>query len=210
MQRDRIAAMKLVVMTSPAFFVEEDKILTDLFGNGMGQLHLCKPASSPLYYERLLSLLSEDYHSKIIVHDYFYLKEEYQLAGIHIDDESQSIPFGYKGKVGKTCTSIDKLKEYKRQADYIILRNIFDSQSEATEKSRFTMNILEKAKHDGLIDKKVYALGGMSIDNVKIAKQLGFGGVIIRGDLWNKFDIHSQSDYKELLLHFDKLKNAIS
>lgn len=197
-------------MTSPTFFVEEDKILSDLFSNGMGQLHLCKPDASPLYYERLLSLLSEDYHSKIFVHDHFYLKEEYQLAGIHIDNESQAVPFGYKGKIGRTCTDVALLKETKRRADFVILRNIFDSSSETTEKSHFTMNILEQARRDGLIDKKVYALGGMNIDNVRVAKQLGFGGVIIRGDLWNKFNIHCQSDYKALLQHFEKLRNSIS
>jgi len=196
-------------MTCPTFFVEEDKILTDLFNNGMGQLHLCKPATSSLYYERLLSLLPDDFHSKIFVHDHYYLKEEYKLAGIHIDDSSQKPPFGYKGKVGRTCTDISLLKEMKRQSDFVILRNIFDSISETSEKSRFTMNILEQARRDGLIDRKVYALGGMSINNVSVVRQLGFGGVVIRGDIWNKFNIHSQSDYKALLQHFDKLRNVV-
>ncbi len=62
----------------------------------------------------------------------------------------------------------------------------------------------------GLIDKKVYALGGMSLENIKIAKELGFGGVVICGDLWNRFDIHNENDFKELILHFEKLRKAIS
>ena len=32
--------MKLVIMTKPTFFVEEDKILTTLFEEGMENLHI--------------------------------------------------------------------------------------------------------------------------------------------------------------------------
>ena len=32
--------MKLIVMTRPTFFVDEDKILTTLFEEGMDMLHL--------------------------------------------------------------------------------------------------------------------------------------------------------------------------
>ena len=75
--------MKLVIMTKSTFFVEEDKILTTLFDEGMDNLHLFKPGSSPLYSERLLSLIPEDYYNKITVHEHFYLKNEYDLAAIH-------------------------------------------------------------------------------------------------------------------------------
>lgn len=46
-------------------FVEEDKILSTLFDEGLDDLHLYKPGSSPLYSERLLTLIPEDYYSKI-------------------------------------------------------------------------------------------------------------------------------------------------
>ena len=41
--------MKLVIMTRSTFFVEEDKILTTLFEEGMESLHLYKPDSEPVY-----------------------------------------------------------------------------------------------------------------------------------------------------------------
>jgi thiamine-phosphate pyrophosphorylase len=201
--------MKLIVMTQPTFFVEEDKILTSLFEEGLDCLHLHKPESSPMYAERLLTLLSNDYHSKIVVHGHFYLKEEYKLRGIHIDDTSTPVPHGYKGKVSRTCTRIEDLKEAKRQSDYVFLKSIFDSQTNADEKSSFTANELENAAKRGLIDRHVYALGGMNIDNIRVAKDLGFGGVVICGDLWNRFNIHQELDYKELISHFEKLRKAI-
>ena len=39
--------MKLVIITKSTFFVEEDKILAALFEQGMDNLHLYKPGSSP-------------------------------------------------------------------------------------------------------------------------------------------------------------------
>ena len=202
--------MKLVIMTKSTFFVEEDKILTTLFDEGMDNLHLFKPGSTPLYAERLLSLIPEDYYRKITVHDHFYLKNEYDLAGIHLDSADTEIPNNYKGKIGRTCTDIQMLKEMKKKSNYVFLKNVFDCIEFKDEKSTFSMQQLEMAADKGLIDKKVYALGGMSLENLHIAKRLGFGGVVICGDLWNRFDIHNENDFKELIGHFEKLRKAIS
>ena len=202
--------MKLVIMTKSTFFVEEDKILSSLFDEGMDNLHLFKPGASPMYSERLLTLLPEDYYRKITVHDHFYLKQEYDLAGIHIDDPTAPLPDGYKGKYSRTCTDLGMLKEMKKKSQYVFLKNIFDCIEFKEEKSSFSINQLEQAAKEGFIDKKVYALGGMSLENVKTAKALGFGGVVICGDLWNRFDIHNEKDYKEVMAHFEKLRKAIS
>lgn len=202
--------MKLVVMTKSTFFVEEDKILAALFESGMDNLHLFKPGSSPLYAERLLSLLPEDCYGKITVHDHFYLKEEYGLAGIHLNSPDDAVPNGFKGRIGRSCSDLSRLKELKKSSSCVFLHNIFNSLSDSDEKSTFTMSELENAASHGLIDKKVYALGGMSLDNLRTAKELGFGGVVIRGDLWNRFNIHSQTDYKEIINHFEKIRKAVN
>ena len=202
--------MKLAIMTMSTFFVEEDKILSSLFDEGLDDLHLFKPGSSPMYSERLLTLLPEDYYRKITVHDHFYLKQEYDLAGIHLDNPTDNLPDGYKGKFSRTCTDLSQLKEMKKKSQYVFLKNIFDCIEFKEEKSSFSLQQLELAAGNGLIDKKVYALGGMSLENIKIAKALGFGGVVICGDLWNRFDIHNEKDYKELIAHFEKLRKAVS
>lgn len=202
--------MKLAIMTKSTFFVEEDKILSSLFDEGLDNLHLFKPGSSPMYSERLLTLLPEDYYRKITVHDHFYLKQEYDLAGIHLDNPTDNLPDGYKGKFSRTCTDLSQLKEMKKKSQYVFLKNIFDCIEFKEEKSSFSLQQLELAAGNGLIDKKVYALGGMSLENIKIAKALGFGGVVICGDLWNRFDIHNEKDYKELIVHFEKLRKAVS
>ena len=78
----------------------------------------------------------------------------------------------------------------------------------ASRQEVYPKDIRGKAAKHGLIDKHVYAMGGMTLDNIHIAKELGFGGVVICGDIWNRFDIHNQNDYRELISHFSKLRKA--
>ena len=76
-------------------------------------------------------------------------------------------------------------------------------------KSKFTLDEIHQASKVGIIDKHVYALGGMNADNIRWAHDEGFGGVVICGDIWNRFDIHKEVDYKGLIEHFHKLRRAV-
>ena len=201
--------MKLVVMTKPTFFVEEDKILETLFNEGMDNLHLYKPSSSPMYSERLLSLLPDDYYRKITVHDHYYLKGEYGLGGIHIESPDAPLPNGYKGHFSRTCMELEKLKMAKKKSEYVFLKYVFDSLSEPDKKAIFTLEEMKLAARQGLIDRHVYALGGMNEESVRTAKDLGFGGIVLCGDLWNRFDVYSGQDYKGLITHFAKIRKAV-
>lgn len=201
--------MKLVILTKSTFFVEEDKILASLFDEGLQNLHLSKPGASPMFSERLLTLLPEEALPKITVHEHFYLKDEYNLAGIHIDQPGQELPFNYRGRISGNCSDLSLLRDAKKKYNYVFLKNIFNCIEFPDQRSNFNMRDLEEASRQGLIDKRVYALGGMTLDNVRMAKDLGFGGVVICGDLWNRFNIHQQLDYKELIAHFGKLRKIV-
>ena len=199
--------MKIVLMTKSTFFVEEDKILTALFDEGLDNLHLNKPGAAPVYTERLLTLLPDDIYGKTTVHEHFYLKEEYGLRGIHLDDASSPLPEGYKGKYSRTCFNIDDIREARRKTEYVFLKDTFAACEDAHANELHNAR-LDRAASLGLIDKKVYAFGGVNIDNIRMAKELGFGGIVICSDLWNRFDIHHQRDYKELISHFERIRKA--
>ena len=201
--------MKLILLTCPEFFVEEDKILTTLFEEGLDILHLRKPNSEPVYCERLLSLMPEEYRSRIVVHDHFYLRDEFDLMGIHLSRRHPDAPAGYEGPITRTCYDLQSVEAEKKQSEYILLRNIFDSISEAENKASFTPEELYQAARKGIIDRKVIAEGGVALDNIEQVREYGFGGVAIRGDLWNHFDVHSQRDYSELISHFRRLRKAV-
>ena len=107
--------MKLILITPPTYFVEENKIITDLFDEGLDILHLRKPDTIPMYAERLLSLIPEQYHKRIVVHDHFYLKEEFKLKGIHLSQRNPTIPPHYKGHISRSCHSLEEVKKYKKE-----------------------------------------------------------------------------------------------
>ena len=200
--------MKLLLLSSPNFFVEEDKILATLFEEGLDILHLRKPNSEPVYCERLLTLLPEKYHQRIITNDHFYLKDEFDLMGIHISERNPNKPQGYKGITTRTCYSLEELTEAKKQNQYVILRNIYDSQSHSNNKSQYTYEQLREASRKGLIDKRVMAQTGITLENIQEVRELGFGGAVVCSDIWNRFNIHSGMDFKDVIKHFQKLRKA--
>ena len=198
--------MKLILLTSADFFVEEDKIITALFDEGLDILHLRKPDSEPVFCERLLSLIPDKYLQRIVVHDHFYLKEEFNLMGIHLSRRHDTIPTGYKGQITRTCYSIPELRENRDYCEYLFLRNIYQSISEPENRASFTHSELLAAQKEGFINRDVMAEGGVNIDRIPEIRELGCGGVAIRGDIWGRFDIHSHRDYKDLISHFRNLR----
>ena len=208
MYKPTIGVMKLLLLSSPNFFVEEDKILATLFEEGLDILHLRKPNSEPVYCERLLTLLPEKYHQRIITNDHFYLKDEFDLMGIHISERNPNKPQGYKGITTRTCYSLEELTEAKKQNQYVILRNIYDSQSHSNNKSQYTYEQLREASRKGLIDKRVMAQTGITLENIQEVRELGFGGAVVCSDIWNRFNIHSGMDFKDVIKHFHKLRKA--
>lgn len=196
--------MKLIIMTKATFFVEEDKILTSLFEEGLENLHLYKPGAEPIYSERLLTLLSDIYYRKITVHEQFYLKGEFGLRGIHINTPAAEIPAGYKGDISCTCQTTDQLRDAKKRFDYVFLDGVFSPTSDGEKQKQ-----LREAAKKGLIDRHVYATGNITLDDVRQARDYGFGGVVVGQDLWDRFNIHQEKDFKEVIAYFQKLKKAV-
>jgi thiamine-phosphate pyrophosphorylase len=186
--------------------VEEDKIITSLFEEGLDILHLRKPDTAPMYAERLLTLIPEQYHKRIVVHGHFYLKEEFRLKGIHLNLRNPNAPEHYKGHISCSCHSLEEVKERKRNYDYVFMSPVFDSISKQDYNAQYSPEEIKKAHKQGIIDKKVYALGGIDVHNIKEVKKYGFGGAAVMGAIWQKFDTCCDRDYSQIIEHFRKLK----
>ena len=106
----------------------------------------------------------------------------------------------------KTTYSLEEVKVQKRNCDYVFLSPVFDSISKLNYHSNYTPEEIRKAHKEGIIDKKVIALGGIDQENIKQVKEYGFGRAAILGALWNKFDTCLDRDYTLLIEHFKKLK----
>lgn len=200
--------MKLILMTTPYFFVEEHQILNALFDEGLDILHLRKPNTESVYSERLLTLIPECYRKRIVVHDFFYLKNEYKLKGIHLNHRNPELPPKYKGHISCSCHTPEEVMLHKKKCDYVFLSPIFDSISKEDYSSTFTKADLQVLARQKVIDRKVMALGGVDLENMATIKALGFGGAVILGDIWNRFSIYSTENFKELIAHFRRLRKA--
>ena len=198
--------MKLIVVTAPTFFVEEDKIITALFEEGLDILHLRKPETPAMYSERLLTLIPQKYHKRIITHEHFYLQEEFSLMGIHLNTRNPKEPHDYSGHISCTCHSLDEVRNKKHFYDYLFLSPIYNCITKTGVTSGFTAEELRQAEKSKIIDSKVMALGGITSDNILEIKDYGFGGAVIMGDLWNKFNACTDRDYLEVIRHFKKQK----
>lgn len=198
--------MKLIVVTTPTFFVEEDKIITTLFEEGLDILHLRKPETPAMYSERLLTLIPKKYHKRIVTHEHFYLKEEFNLMGIHLNSRNPKEPHDYSGHISCSCHSVEEVKNKKHFYDYLFMSPIYDCISKDGYQSAYTAEELRQASKEKTIDNKVMALGGINEENIPVIKSFGFGGAVVLGDLWNKFDACSDRDYMALINHFKKLK----
>lgn len=199
--------MKLIALTLPYFFMEEHRILTALFDEGLETLHVRKPGTEPMFSERLLTLLPPKYREKVVVHDYFYLKNEFDLKGIHLSSRNPQPPAKYRGHLSKSMHTPEELAQ-RKQYDYVFLSPIFDSISKADYPAAFTPQQLRDMASQRLIDKRVMALGGVDLENISRVRDYGFGGAVVMGALWQHFDRHNADGFKELITYFRKLKKA--
>ena len=197
-------------MTTPYFFIEEHRILSALFDEGLDVLHMRKPDSEVVYSERLLTLLPTTYRKKVMIHDHFYLKKEYGLRGLHINPRSAATDKKYSGSMSCTLGNIEEVEAMKKMFDYMFLGPLYNSNLPENQKgSLIDKENLVKGARSGAIDRKVMAMGNVTLDNVAELRDLNFGGVVILGDIWNKFNIHSTQDFKELIEHFKRLRKAV-
>lgn len=187
--------MKLLIATSQQFFVEENAILEAMFEEGLDYLHLCKPDSDPIFCERLLTLLNKKWHKRIVTDDHFYLKDEYDLRGIHLTKRHPELPKGYDGLHTRSCFTIEEIDYWKKRCNYVIAENIDDE-------------LLHRYKMAGVIDNKVFAHQLRTLDDIKKFRDAGFGGVVLENALWDMFDFHQSSDYKGLIDFFRKVRKA--
>ena len=183
--------MKIIAITPPHAIENEVVIIKRLLENSVDIVHLRKHQSEfhnidvIAYLHEILSALTCEERSKIIIHDYPTLYEEFSLKGIHINKNITSLPKNYIGYKTRSCHSFDEILKYKNEYDYLFLSPIFDSISKPDYKSPFTLEMLQKASLEGIIDKKVIALGGVTFDKIPYLQSLNFGGVAMIGGIYD-------------------------
>ena len=173
--------MKLIAISQPYFYEGEAAVIRRLLESGFDIVHLRKPNSDIDNCRNILNELSSEERSRIVVHDYPELYYEFSLKGIHINKNIVKYPEGYQGFKTRSCHSLEEVKLYKDDFDYVFLSPIFDSISKQGYKSAFTEDELRRASDEGIIDKKVVALGGVTFEKIPYLEELHFGGAAMMG-----------------------------
>ena len=183
--------MKIIAITTPKMIDEDAYLISNLLKMGIHSIHLRKPEATINECRQLLTKLTDAERAKIIIHDYPELYTEFSLKGIHINKNITSLPDGYNGFKTRSCHSFEEIERYKTEYDYLFLSPIFDSISKVGYKSNFTKEELLKASTQGIIDSKVIALGGITLDMLPYFKELNFGGIAMIGGIYNTNTINN-------------------
>ena len=173
--------MLKIAITQPYAVDREDVIIRHLLANGFDIVHFRKPEAGISYCRDVLQRLSPSELRRVVLHDYYALYDEFALRGIHINRNVASYPDDYRGTRTRSCHSFEEVVRYKHECDYLFLSPIFDSISKSGYLSKFSHDKLLNASNKGIIDNKVVALGGVTLDKIEYLQSLHFGGVAMMG-----------------------------
>lgn len=177
--------MQTIVITLPTFIPDEACRITTMLRQGDADLiHIRKPRATAEKVESLLREIPAELRCRLVLHDFHHLAPQYSLYGVHLNSRNPHPPHDWKGSVSRSCHTLAEVKEWKDKCNYVSLSPIFDSISKQGYQSAFTLEEIKKAHTEGIIDKKVYALGGITFARLHEIEAMGFGGAMILGDAW--------------------------
>lgn len=198
--------MRIIVISAPDFLPGEAEAVTALLETGAWRVHVRKPAAGSDSIARLLEHIPAALYSRISLHDHHELAENCGVGGVHLNSRNPSIPDGFGGLVSRSCHSMEELSEYGSVCDYMFLSPIFDSISKSGYASRFSLEEIRRrivagsdvatARMDVMSSDgncrsvdwgRVFALGGVCPDNIRLLEEAGFGGAAVLGCIWEPF-----------------------
>ncbi len=187
---------KLIVISNPEPLKGETEAVVRMFEYGLEYFHLRRRMKNN-DFEEFIKAIPEKFHPNIIIHTDYGLAEKFNLGGIHLKEENDSINSEFCKSI--SCHGIKEILNLKGKYKYVFLSPLFDSISKKGYKSNFDISGIRKKIMD--IDQTVIALGGIKAENASLTLNSGFEGIAVLGYLWQNF---VSSD--KLLPRFLKLK----
>ncbi|WP_034042442.1 thiamine phosphate synthase [Wocania ichthyoenteri] len=196
----------IVIITPENDVPNEIEILNQLFQEGLQYYHFRKPHKNYEGHCNYLNQIDKQYHNKIVVHYFHELINEYNLKGIHFQEQKRIDHINNPGQYfkglnmfGKTISSSfhepEDIEKCYFEFDYHLLSPVFSSISKQSYNGRgFDVN------H---IDKTIVGMGGVSSDNLLEFDKLGFKGVGVLGGIWNSNE--PIAVFKKMKSHFKNL-----
>ncbi len=210
--------MKLIVISSSKNIENEAKIVTKLFEAGLENFHLSKKKLSKTKMQDFISKIPKHFHDRIIIHSNLILARKFKLRGINLSSSNKRNSFKtwllikfikFKNPAIQITTSYTNIGELfqidkKYDFEYVFLSPIFDSSH-----SKFQKGFSEHGLSAALKKTKLntIARGGVEINSIEKAHQLGFYGLAFYSSIWNNPD--PVDHFNKLIEEFEKLNIPI-
>lgn len=210
--------MKLIVISSSHEIENEAGIITSLFEAGLDHFHLRKHKLSTKKTKELIKGIPAHFHNRIILHSHHNLARKFQLKGIHLT--KSHIKKKYKTWltikliqlrnpsiiITTSFNNIGQLfdKDHRYPYSYVFLSPIFDGLNSKFQ-GGFTEHSLRSANQKTHF--KVIARGGVDMNSIEKAKEIGFDGLAFYSSIWKKKD--PLASFNNMVEKFQELKIPI-
>jgi len=185
--------MKLVIISPTARKDSELPHLLNMFEQGLPTYHLRKTNFSTRELKNFIAEIPKKYHKRIVIHTHHELAAKFNLKGIYISSFHKKrktelwlrmkwLKFRRENlQVSGTFKSIEAILEHNPKYDYIFLSPVFDSSS-GNFQAGFSKDNLRRALKNSKY--KVIARGGIAVNTLQKAHELGFAGVAFYSQIW--------------------------
>ena len=197
----------MILITEPDFIPDEEKFINAFFNEGFEILHLRKPEATALQMHELISKIDEKFHSRIMIHSHYELFETFKIRGVHFTENSKGQIRSYEKVQCKKSLAVHELSDLKcvdNSIDYVFLSPLFSSVSKAGYSKQWNFESI-KAELSEYRNFKVMALGGITLDNVKQVKELGFDDFALLGSIWEP--VKSGCELSHVIEIFNRFQN---
>lgn len=187
---------RLIVISSEKDLVNEVTLVNDLFESGMELFHLRKPGWKIEQQSVFLKNIKKEFLPMISVHQHHETIPEFDLKYYHTKEKDRKNLVKIDGL--KYSTSFHDYTDLQFEShfwDYCFLSPVFDSISKAGYKSKFENNF----SIEGDLYQRVFALGGVTKNNIEDVFKKEFYGAAVLGAIWNdpKNGIRNFKEIKE-------------
>lgn len=178
----------LIVVSSPEMFENEPAVINQLFAAGLKLFHVRKPEAGEYELRTLLTAISEEYRSGVVLHQHHHLMGEFGIRRIHFT-ESQRIKLtesDYRSMENTDLvysTSVHSPEAFQTLNEvfrYAFFGPVFESISKSGYKPEKETNA-DFAKHRST---KLIGIGGITQANASSVFGKGFDGVAVCGTIW--------------------------
>jgi thiamine-phosphate pyrophosphorylase len=203
-----------VILISPSDKKEtEIPFLLNMFEQGLPTYHLRKTKFSTRQLRNFIEEIPEKYHNRIVIHTHHELALKFNLKGVYISRSHKKRKYRTwlrmqwfklrKRKLIVSCTfrSVEDILDYKPKYEYVLLSPVFDSLSgnfQAGFSEQNLRNALKQTKYT------VLARGGVSVDTIQKAHELGFSGLAFYSGIWKTKN--PVEEFRKVKAKFNELK----